>query len=66
MICYAQVMGKGVWGSVERRIERLERKWKTQGEIIRELYMTVEKLGWVTALLAVMNVVTLLIALNRG
>ena len=53
-------------GGVERRIARLERQWKTQGGIIRELYMTVEKLGWVTALLAVMNVVTLLIALNRG
>ena len=51
---------------MERRIERLERQWKTQGGIIRELCMTVEKLGWVTALLAVMNVVTLLIALNRG
>ena len=51
---------------VEKRMERLERQWRERGEIIRELYMAVERLGLATALLAVMNVVTLLIALNRG
>ena len=51
---------------VEKRMERLERQWRERGEIIRELYMAVERLGLATALLAVMNVVTLLIAINRG
>ena len=47
-------------------MERLERQWRERGKIIRELYMAVERLGLAAALLAVMNVVTLLIALNRG
>lgn len=51
---------------MEKRIARLERQWRERGEIIRELYITVERLGLAVTLLAIMNVVTLLIALNRG
>ena len=56
----------GEVSGVEKRMARLERQWREQGKIIRELYMAVERLGLATALLAVMNVVTLLIAINRG
>lgn len=59
-------MEQGEVSGVEKRMERLERQWRERGEIIRELYMAVEWLGLATALLAVMNVATLLIALNRG